>query len=119
MSSLSLAKAEQQSLRTTFATQRRPPLTGIGLELAYGTLNPRGRLDTSQPYVWIREAPSRALAYAIMWGFVRGDAPPEGWLYTSGSLPVGFTVVDGIFVTIQASSVDLLLSAARGLEPVQ
>jgi hypothetical protein len=54
-----------------------------------------------------------------MWGFVRGDDPPEGWLYTSGSLPVGFTVVEGTYVTIQASSADLLFAAARALEPAR
>jgi len=52
-----------------------------------------------------------------MWGFGRGDEPPLGQLYTSGSVPIGFAVVSGTYVTIQASSVDLLLSAARALEP--
>lgn len=116
---LALAKAEQQSLRATFARHRRPPLTGVGLELDFGTLNSSGRLEISQPYVRIQGAPSRALAFGIMWGFVRGDDPREGWLYTSGSLPTGFTVVDGTYVTIQASSVDLLLAAARALEPAR
>jgi hypothetical protein len=51
-----------------------------------------------------------------MWGFVRGDDPPAGWLYTSGP-PLGFTVAGGAYVTIQASSADLLLAAARALEP--
>jgi hypothetical protein len=116
---LALAKAERQSLRTTFANHARPPQTGAGLELVYGTLNASGRLDTSQPYLWIQGAPSRALAFGNMWGFVRGDDPPEGWFYTSGSAPVGFTVVEGVYVTIQASSVDLLLAAASALEPAR
>jgi hypothetical protein len=116
---LALTKAERQSLRTTFANQARPPQTGAGLELEYGTLNPSGRLDASQPYLRIQGAPSRALAFGNMWGFVRGDDPPEGWLYTSGSLPVGFTVVEGTYVTIQASSADLLLAAASALEPAR
>jgi hypothetical protein len=116
---LALAKAEQQSLRTTFASHRRPPETGVGLELDYGTTNASGRLDTSQPYARVQGAPSRVLAFGNMWGFVRGDDPPEGWLYTSGSLPVGFTVLEGAYVTIQASSADLLLAAARALEPTR
>jgi hypothetical protein len=116
---LALAKAERQSLRTSFANHARPPQTGAGLELAYGTLNANGRLDTSQPYLWIQGAPSRVLAFGNMWGFVRGDDPPEGQLYTSGSDPFGFTVVEGTYVTIRASSADLLMSAARALEPAR
>jgi hypothetical protein len=116
---LALARAERQSLRTTFANHARLPQTGVGLEVEYGTLNASGRLDASQPYLRIQGAPSRALAFGSMWGFVRGDDPPEGWLYTSGSLPVGFTVVEGTYVTIQASSADLLLAAARALEPAR
>lgn len=116
---LALAKAEQQSLRTSFAAHRRPPLTGVGLELDYGTLDSSGRLYTSRPYVRIQGAPSRALAFGTMWGFVRGNDPPEGQLYTSGSVLVGFAIVHGTYVTIQASSADLLLAAARALEPTR
>jgi hypothetical protein len=112
---LALAKAEQQSLLSTFPKHRRPPLTGTGLELDYGSLNSGGRLDISQPYVRIQEAPSRTLGFGIMWGFVRGDEPPQGSLYTAGSAPIGFTVVDGTYLTIQASSLDLLLAAAKAL----
>jgi hypothetical protein len=119
LNGLALVKAEQQSLRTSFANHARPPETGSGLELDYGTLNTRDRLETSQSYLRIHGAPSRALAFGNMWGFVRGDDPPEGWLYTSGSLPVGFTVVEGTYVTIQASSAELLLAAARALEPAR
>jgi hypothetical protein len=117
LNGLALAKAERQSLRTSFVNHARPPETGSGLELDYGNLNARGRLDTSQPYLRIQGAPSRALAFGNMWGFLRGDDPPEGWLYTSGSPSVGFAVVDGTYVTVQASSADLLLAAARALEP--
>jgi hypothetical protein len=115
---LALAKAERQSLRTAFANHVRPPATGTGLELKYGTLNASGRIDVSQPYVWIQAAPSRTLAFGNMWAFVRGDEPPAGWLYTFRS-PFGFTVADGTYVTIHASSADLLLAAARALEPAR
>ncbi|MDP9277600.1 MAG: hypothetical protein M3O76_05260 [Actinomycetota bacterium] len=116
---LALAKAERQLLRTTFANHARPPQTGAGLELEYGTLDASGRLDASHPYLRIQGAPSRALAFGNMWGFVRGDDPPDGRLYTSGSVPVGFTVVGDTYVTIQASSADLLLAAASALEPAR
>ncbi len=115
---LALAKAERQSLLTTFANHMRPPATGTGLELEYGTLNASGRIDDSQPHLRIQAAPSRVLAFGNMWGFVRGDDPPAGWLYTSGP-PIGFTVVGGAYVTIQASSAELLLAAARALEPAR
>jgi hypothetical protein len=115
---LALARADQQSLRTTFVSQTRPPETGAGLELDYGTLAANGRLDWSRPHVRILAAPSRALAFANMWGFVRGDDPATGRLYTSPPLAVGFTIVDGKYVTIQASSADLLL-AASALEPAR
>jgi hypothetical protein len=116
---LALAKAQLQSLRTSFANQARPPETGTGLELGYGVLNGGGRLDISQPYLLIQGAPNRTLAFGSMWGFVRGDDPPEGWLYTSGPAAVGFTVVEGTYVTIRASSAELLLAGARALEPVR
>jgi hypothetical protein len=115
---LALAKADRQSLLTTFANHVRPPATGTGLLLEYGTLNASGRIDVSQPHLRIQAAPSRVLAFGNMWGFVRGDDPPGGSLYTSGP-PIGFTIVDGTYVTIQASSADLLLAAARALEPAR
>jgi hypothetical protein len=54
-----------------------------------------------------------------MWDFVHGDDPATGRLYTSPPLAVGFTIVDGTYVTIQASSADLLLAAASALEPAR
>jgi hypothetical protein len=115
---LALAKAERQSLRTGFANRVRPPVTGTGLELEYGTLNAGGRIDVSRPYVRVQAAPSRTLAFGNRWAFVRGDEPPAGWLYTFRPA-VGFTVVDGTYVTIEGSSADLLLAAARALEPAR
>lgn len=115
---LALAKAERQSLLTSFANHVRPPANGTGLKLEYGTLNASGRIDVSQPYLRIEAAPNRVLAFGSMWGFVRGDDPPAGSLYTSGP-PIGFTVVGGSYVTIQASSAELLLAAARALEPAR
>lgn len=118
LAELPLVRAEELALRTSFADGTEPE-TGTGLELGYGVLGANGRLDRSQPYVLVYQAPSRLLAYANAWGFVRGDTPPPGKLYAprmdSGVL--GFTVRDGRYLTIQASTRDLLLAAARGLEP--
>ncbi|MBA3376403.1 MAG: hypothetical protein H0U00_11440 [Actinobacteria bacterium] len=133
-----LVKAEQQALRATFADGAAPQ-TGTGLELEYGVLGTNGRLDLSQPHVRIQQAQSRELGFASMWGFVRGDAPPPGTLYApimnggnqrafgadGKPLPpspphlLGFTVPNGRYVTIEASSNDLLLAAARTLKPVE
>lgn len=131
---LPLARAERQALRTAFA-DRSPAETGIGLELGYGALGSQGRLDWSRPHVEIQQAPSRALGYASMWGFVRGDSPPPGQLYVEvinaheqargpdgkllpppAPLALGFMVIDGSYLTVQASSQELLLAAARRIE---
>lgn len=134
LAGLPLVKAEEQALRTSFA-DGTAPATGTGLELDYGVLGANGRLDWSQPYVRIQQAPSRELGFANMWGFVRGDAPPPGRLYApimggqraygadGKRLPpspphlLGFTVRNGSYLTIEAFSKDLLLAAARALEP--
>ena len=117
---LPLARAEQQALKTTFADGSLPTQTGTGLELDYGTLDANGHLDRTQPQVQLNEAPTRELAYGNMWGFVHGPTPPAGQLYDGSSstgFSIGFTVVNGTYVTIRASSHDLLLAAARSLAP--
>jgi hypothetical protein len=118
LAGLPLVMAEELALRTSFADGTEPE-TGTGLELEYGVLGANGRLDRSQPYALVHQAPSRVLAFANAWGFVRGDAPPPGKVYApsmDGGV-LGFTVRDGRYLTIEASSRDLLLAAARGLEP--
>ena len=117
LAELPLVMAEELALRTSFADGTEPE-TGTGLELGYGVLGTNGRLDRSQPYVQVYQAPSRLLAYANAWGFVRGDTPPAGKLYApsiDGGV-LGFTVRDGRYLTIRASSRDLLLAASRGLK---
>ena len=117
---LPLVKAEQQTLTSTFANGSRPQ-TGTGLELGYGSLGPHGHLDILQPNIEVLQAPSRALAFAYRWGFIRGSLPPVGWVATiTDSDPaltttLGFTVVGRTYVTIQAPSSELLLEAVRSL----
>lgn len=119
---LPLVRAEQQTLTTSFVDHAQPTVTGTGVELDYGTTKDSSHLDRSQPFVQINEAPSAALAYANMWGFIHGTGPSEGELYlgtaSSSSWQVGFTVMDGSYITIQASSRGLLLQTARALQPV-
>jgi len=120
---LPLVRAEQQTLTTSFAHDTQPTATGTGIELDYGTLQSTGRLDRSQPNVEINEAPSAILAFGNMWGFIRGAGPSEGELYlasaSSSPWQIGFTVFNGGYITIQASSRDLLLQTARALQPVR
>lgn len=97
--------------------------TGTGVELDYGAVVD-GQPDRSQPYVEIMEEPSEALVQSIMWGRLTLEglaAPPAGELYEE-TLPqanvlgsLGFTVHDGNYVTIQASSQSLLYDTARAL----
>ncbi|HEX5582843.1 hypothetical protein, partial [Gaiella sp.] len=135
LNGLPLVKAERQMLLSAFAGVK-PTLTGAGLELDYGSLDSRGRLDRSQPYVRISESPSRDLAFGNQWGFTGGDDPAAGELYVNASdghqqafgpdgkplppsppLALGFAVVDGVYVTIETSTPDMALAAARALEP--
>jgi hypothetical protein len=116
---LPLAAVYTTDLKTRFAHGRPAPQTGVGLELNYGDLKSNGRLDRSQPYARIGEAPSRALGYGDMWGFVRGADPPTGTLYVpGGTFPLGFTVTNGRYITIEASTPELLRAVAQALQPI-
>ncbi len=119
---LPLVSADKESLKATYHRDSRPAQTGAGIELVYGTLKAGNRIDRSQPYVEISTAPNAVLAFANMWGFVRGDTPPEGHLYLAtqptAGWQIGFTIKNGAYVTVQASSRDLLLQAARSLQPL-
>jgi hypothetical protein len=120
---LPLIRAATQTLTVSFPGTT-PSRHGRGLELAYGRLDATGRLDRSQPYVDIQEAPSPTLA--TMQSFVRGGYPPAGTLYanpladaarTSDTLSVGALVVDGVYITIQTFGTPpaTLLEVARAL----
>lgn len=104
---LPLVRAATQALTVSFPSTT-PSRHGTGLDLAYGTLDAAGRLDRSQPYVDIQEAPSPTLA--TMQGFIRGGYPAAGTLYasplptagrTSDTLGVGALVIGDVYVTIQ------------------
>jgi hypothetical protein len=116
---LALAGAHRTLLTTSFAHGTQAPQTGTGLELDYGELKSNGRVNRSLPFVHIAQAPSRALAYGYEWGFVRGDEPPAGKLYEpGGAQTLGFTVNNGRYLTIQASSPELLHAAAQAVQPM-
>lgn len=115
-SGLALASAERMVMRTSFADDTRPRQLAAGLSLVYSA-NPD---DIGAVSVHLDE--SRTPQFGYSWGFVRGDSPAEGTIYApifeSGSdTAMGFTVVHGIYVTLRASSRELLLAAVRALRP--
>lgn len=117
---LPLASATLQHL-TTHYPGNRASASGTGLQLHYGSLTANGHRDFSKPYVTVSQAPSAELAYAYMWGFEGAAPPPPGQLLTDvphggpNALYLGFMTVNGKLVSIQASSDELLLAAARAL----
>jgi hypothetical protein len=120
---LQLVHAEQQPLSASFSSGT-PKQTGPGLELGYGKLDKRGKIDRTQPYILIQEAPSSTLA--TMAGFLHGGFPTVGRLYadplsgswsTGNTLGVGAAVINGIYVMIQTEGTgpQTLLDVARAL----
>jgi len=69
--------------------------------------------DISQPYVRIWQSLTGAVAGH---GRLSGYVPPEGSVLVADG--TGVIVRDGVHVTIRASSDELVLAAARALEPV-
>jgi hypothetical protein len=109
---LPLTSAKRDELRTSFVDRARPPQTGLGLRLEYGS-------GASGAYVVLMESNRPQFAYE--WGFVR-MAPTlsalTGKLYTTSGPAIGFTVANGRYVSINASNHKLLMLAARSLQPL-
>jgi hypothetical protein len=121
---LALASATVQQLVSSYYHHARPPESGVGLQLQYGSLTPNGHADFTKPYLTVSEAPKPVLATAYMWPEDAGIDPAPGQFYFSpiaagqpGSigLAVGFTIINGHAISVQASSNELLLAAARAL----
>ena len=115
-SGLAFTSAERMVMRTSFANDAHPPQLAVGLSLVYSA-NPD---DNGAPSVHLDE--SRTPQFGYSWGFVRGGPPAEGTIYApifsgGSSTAMGFTIVDGTYVTIRASSRELLLAVARALRP--
>ncbi len=135
MRKIGLVAATRDDLKTSFVHDMPAPETGIGLQLEYGALAANGHLDFAHPFLQISEAPSRALAFGYMWGFLDAG-PATGKIYfqsmgggrayglhgkllpPSPRIALGFTISNSRYITIQASSPELLLKAAQTLQPV-
>ena len=90
----------------------------VGLSLFYGTIDDDPgtyrddpRPDFRKPYVWVTESTERDAAFQR----TRGYTPTEGSIFLSAG-GNGFLQRDGLYVTIQASSDEEVLAAARALE---
>jgi hypothetical protein len=127
---VSLVRAEEQSLEATYANNTLPAQRGTGVELAYGTLGADNGFNRSKPYIKINMAPTASLAMAYMWHATVEPSAGSMLLWTSGpstayraggktvtepGLSFGQLVINGLHVTIQSSSRDLLLAAAQTL----
>jgi hypothetical protein len=92
-----------------------------GVAFFYGTVgdDPSTFREGAVP-LWDRPHVALAETTSLMPGTLRGGAyvPPEGSVFIGASGRVGSVRVDGVYVSIQASSEDLILSAARALEPM-
>ena len=79
---------------------------------ASGVFFPYGRVQT--PFVQVSESPT------LFFGFQRGVSdysPPKGSVLIIGG-HIGVMQAQGLHIALEASSEDLLLAAARALEPV-
>jgi hypothetical protein len=109
---LPLTSARRDELRTSFGDHARPPETGVGLRLEYGS-------GASGAYVVLMESDRPQFGY--QWTPTRIPVTPnrlDGKLYYySTGAAVGFTVINGTYATINAANHDLLIRAARSLRP--
>jgi hypothetical protein len=92
-----------------------------GVVFLYGTVgdDPSTFREDAVP-LWDRPHVSLAETTSLMPGTLRAGSfvPPDGSVFIGAGGRVGSVRVDGVYVSIQASSEDLILSAARALEPM-
>jgi hypothetical protein len=86
-----------------------------GVSLVYGTLEQRGGIVvvSTDPFIRIDEAVQRS---AFLGG--GGYFPPPGFVFLAAGNRRGALQVDGLYVVIHAQRPELILSAARALQPL-
>ena len=89
--------------------------------VVYGALAPNGNLpgqvgvpDPTMPFVEISESPT--LVPALQRG-VSNYTPPEGSLLIVGDR-IGVMKADGLHLSLEGSTADVLIAAAKTLEPM-
>jgi hypothetical protein len=128
---LPFASATRENYRTTFGDGAAKDWSGA--QLVYGAISSEDVPDWEQPFVQLWESTWPESAYLMT-----PRVPPlptselDGRLYVpwtgaqspSPSAPLamnaltGYTVVNGVHVTVRASSGELLVAAARALRPI-
>jgi len=128
---LPFAAATREHYWTTFGDGAKEEW--FGAQLVYGAMSSAEVPDFERPFVQLWESARPQSAY------VGTGEPPlpasklDGTLYVPWSGPppppapsrdpthalTGFTVVNGVFVTVRASSGELLVAAARALRPIR
>jgi hypothetical protein len=92
-----------------------------GVVFFYGTVgdDPSTYREDAVP-LWDRPHVSLAETTSLMPGTLRTGSyvPPDGSVFIGAGGRMGSVRVDGVYVSIQASSEELILSAARALEPM-
>ena len=128
---LPFAAATRENYRTTFGDGATEDWSGA--QLVYGAMSSVNVPDWKQPFVQLWESARPQTAYSGPVSVPRRLPASEldGRLYVpwSGAAPspadplainalTGFAVVNGVYVTIRASSGELLVAAARALRPI-
>jgi hypothetical protein len=106
---LPLTSARRDELRTSFADRTLPPEPGVGLRLEYGS---------AAAGSWVVLMESNRPQFGYQWG-ARVTTPLSRlngklYYYPTGAA-IGFTVVNGVYTTINAADHHLLIRAARSL----
>jgi hypothetical protein len=129
---LPLARVELQRVQTQYTDGSKHD--GDKLAFTYGDLGPTERLRASEPWLIVGEAASVAASYQL--GFNDGGDPPapEGSIVLEGNsifaVPgqpaaperaewTGKLIRNGMYIELSAPSRDLVLAAARALEPLR
>jgi hypothetical protein len=106
---LPLTTARRDELRTSFADRTRPAETGVGLRLESGS-------GASGAFVVLME--SKRPQFGYQWGarvtLTLSRLNGKLYYYPTGAA-IGFTVINGVYTTINAANHDLLIRAARSL----
>jgi hypothetical protein len=128
---LPFAAATRENYRTTFGDGATEDWSGA--QLVYGAMSSANVPDWEQPWVQLWESAQPQVAYLGPRGPQLPASELDGRLYVPWSGPppsapstppavgalTGFAFVNGVYVTVRASSGALMIAAARALRPIR